>query len=155
MGIFKPKYFIYKTNCVSLFFRLWVVFFNFFSASCASKKPNTLDFHGVKTALNLLRSELDRISSYNKSILINSENMFPLVNYEKGKPFNPLKSLKNEISYLKNGKILLPPGDYIIPVMTYCMDSTVISPNGYNYILTQYHGERSEVKSIVNVQLGL
>jgi hypothetical protein len=67
-----------------------------------------------------------------------------------GEPFKP--NLNSRIEYDDSGNLLLAPGDYLIPVMTYCMNSEGISPDGHSYFLSQMKGSRAQIIRDLNLK---
>lgn len=67
-----------------------------------------------------------------------------------GLPFKPNFNLR--IDFDEKGNLLLAPGDYLIPVMTYCMNSEGMSPDGHSYLLSQMKGARSQVIRELNLK---
>lgn len=148
----------YKAQLLKKIFRLQILLllnFVILLNSCTTGSVNTVDDLAIKSALQLVQPEIDQLILNQKPIVISDRERFPIVADQNSKPFNPQISFQNKISYKKDGTVLVPPGDYIIPVMTYCMYSSGSSPNGYNYILNQYRGERAEIiKSLNSRALG-
>lgn len=102
------------------------------------------------TALDLVKKEFDKIISLHSPIVISPGDRFQFQEDDKNNPFNPRASFKKKIFYNIDGKIFLPPGDYVIPVMTYCMNSSGSSPDKFNYILAQFSGERALIIRTLN-----
>lgn len=50
---------------------------------------------------------------------------------------------------------MLPPGDYIIPVMTYCMNHSGSSPDAHSYTLSKLEGSRSQIIRELNLMAPL
>jgi hypothetical protein len=50
-----------------------------------------------------------------------------------------------EIKYNTQGEMLLQPGDYIIPVMTFCLKHNADSPSGYIYTLNKLQGSSNHI----------
>lgn len=46
---------------------------------------------------------------------------------------------------------MLPPGDYIIPVMTYCMNHSGASPDAHSYTLSKLEGRRAQTIRELNL----
>lgn len=50
---------------------------------------------------------------------------------------------------------MLPPGDYIIPVMTYCMNHSGSSPDAHSYTLSKLEGSRAQIIRELNLMAPL
>lgn len=78
------------------------------------------------------------------------KSSFPTFGQLPGSIFKP--NFKLRISYDKFGNLQLAPGDYIIPVMTYCMQSSGSSPDGHIYTLSQMQGRRARMLRDLNMR---
>ena len=60
----------------------------------------------------------------------------------------------NQTSFRMNesGNFLLSPGDYSIPVMTYCMNSSSSSPAGHAYTLSRIEGKLAPIIRKINLK---
>jgi len=79
-------------------------------------------------------------------------NPYPTIHKLPGPSFDLSRINQNEITYDKSGNLLLSPGDYIIPVMTYCMKQSGESPNGHIYTLSKISGKRSHIIRELNLK---
>jgi hypothetical protein len=57
---------------------------------------------------------------------------------------------KKTITFTKEGNLNLSSGDYVIPVMTYCMRSSGSSPDGHRYTLGKLTGQMADIISSLN-----
>ena len=71
-------------------------------------------------------------------------NEFTTVNILPGNPFSRVIR-RQQIEYAKTGEMLLSSGDYIIPVMTFCLDRHASSPSGFLYNLSTLQGSRRQI----------
>lgn len=79
-------------------------------------------------------------------------NPYP-TNQELPEPSFDLSRInQTEMTYDKSGNLLLSPGDYIIPVMTYCMKQSGESPNGHIYSLSKISGKRAHIIRELNLK---
>ncbi len=74
---------------------------------------------------------------------------FPLA--EKTLLFDSKKIKNQNIDFDFNGNLMLPPGDYIIPVMTYCMNHSGSSPDAHSYTLSRLEGSRARIIRELNL----
>ncbi|MDO9183658.1 MAG: hypothetical protein Q7U04_14685, partial [Bacteriovorax sp.] len=61
------------------------------------------------------------------------------------------KKIRNNIDFDLNGNLMLPPGDYTIPVMTYCMKHSGASPDAHLYTLSKLEGSRAQIIRELNL----
>jgi hypothetical protein len=123
--------------------------------TACSSLPNRSDVNSLaaKAALHAAQPALEKIFFAEAPILPASQSRFPLVNQLPGKnSFNPFPYQKNSISYAPDGTLLLSPGDYLIPVMTYCMKVSGSSPNGHAYALALLQGTRATIIREINMR---
>lgn len=78
------------------------------------------------------------------------KSSFATSSHLPGESFRPNFSLP--VAYDEKGNLLLIPGDYVIPVMTYCMDSQGISEDGHVHTLTQMEGSRAKMIRDLNLR---
>jgi hypothetical protein len=69
-----------------------------------------------------------------------------------GAAYNEKNANQSSFRMDDSGLFLLSPGDYSIPVMTYCMKSSKSSPKGHRYILDQIKGKLSPVIKKINLR---
>jgi hypothetical protein len=121
--------------------------------SCSSlpHKPNLNDL-AARATLKSAQPALEKVFFSQAPILPPSQSGFPLVDQLTGKgDFKPFPYQKNSISYTQDGTLLLSPGDYIIPVMTYCMNVGGTNPSGYAYALASLQGSRAQIIREINM----
>lgn len=70
---------------------------------------------------------------------------------EKTLLFDSGKIRNKNIDFDFNGNLTLPPGDYIIPVMTYCMNHRGSSPDAHSYTLSRLEGTRAQIIRELNL----
>ena len=122
------------------------------SCSSISGKTRVISL-AEKAALKVAQPELEKIFLAESPILPSSRSQFPLVNLLPGKSdFKPLQYKKSSLAYAADGTILLTPGDYNIPVITYCMKSNGASPPGHTYALSLLQGTRAKVIRELNMK---
>jgi hypothetical protein len=133
------------------------IYFSFATAllSSCSSLPNRSDANSLatKAALQAARPTLEKTFFAESPILPASQSRFPFIDQLPGKAdFNPFPYQKKSISYDSDGTLLLSPGDYSIPVMTYCMNIGGMSPAGYTYALASLQGTRAQVIREINIK---
>ena len=52
-----------------------------------------------------------------------------------------------------DGSVMLPPGDYVVPVHLYCMKAMASSPSGHCYALAPLKGKMADVITILNARV--
>jgi hypothetical protein len=57
-----------------------------------------------------------------------------------------------EIKYNDQGEMLLQPGDYVVPVMTFCLKHNADSPRGYIYTLNKMQGSAAQIIRQLNLR---
>lgn len=63
------------------------------------------------------------------------------------------KKIKNKnIDFDVNENLMLLPGDYIFPVMTYCMNHSGSSPDAHSYTLSKLEGSRAQIIRELNLK---
>jgi len=130
------------------------VFLSILLVSCSSlpqqSNPNALV---SDASLKALKPIIEKIFTEEAPILPVSLSQFPLVNQLPGRDtFTPYLYRKNSIADTPNGALLLSPGDYSIPVMTYCMKVTGASPPGFSYVLASLKGSRANIIREINLK---
>ncbi len=122
--------------------------------SCASA-PKPFDPYDLATraAIKIAQPELEKIFSAQAPILPSSRGLFKTVDQLPGQKFDPQSSFKKSILYDARGNLSLLPGDYIIPVITYCMKSNGASPAGHQYTLAQLQGSRAHIIRELNLKI--
>jgi len=94
---------------------------------------------------------LEKILSQEGSINSPDRSTFPLVQNLPGNPFVDRKTIRSLFTYDSKGHLVLSPGDYVFPVMTYCMNSSASSPAGHIYSLSKLEGKRSKIIRELNL----
>jgi hypothetical protein len=79
-------------------------------------------------------------------------NPYTIIQKLHGPFFDLNKINQNEMTYDESGNLLLSPGDYVIPVMTYCMVQSGKSPNGHIYSLSKTTGKRAHIIRELNLK---
>lgn len=77
---------------------------------------------------------------------------YPIVREIAGATYNEKIANQNSLSTDDSGTFLFSPGDYSIPVMTYCMKSSSSSPVGHSYTLDQMKGKLSPIIKKLNLK---
>lgn len=99
------------------------------------------------------------IESQIKDFVLNNAPLLPAI----ANPYSTTEKLPNgdfkpdlknqpEIKYNVNGEMLLQPGDYTIPVMTFCLRHNASSPGGYIYTLNQLQGKSAKIIKQLNLK---
>lgn len=101
---------------------------------CASAQQTVED-----AAFLAARPILEKIFFSEAPITPSSRELYPTVKVLSGKPFNPRQNFNNRLN-LSRGALTLSPGDYVVPVMTYCMQSGGSSPTAHKYALGKLSG---------------
>jgi hypothetical protein len=65
--------------------------------------------------------------------------------------FDSKKIRNKNVVFDLNGNLMLPPGDYTIPVMTYCMKHSGASPDAHLYTLSKLEGSRAQIIRELNL----
>lgn len=92
-----------------------------------------------RAALLAAKPVLEKIFDAGAPIAPSNRELFPIIQTLPGQPFDPKKSFGNHQHFSK-GTVALPPGDYIIPVISYCMKSSGSSPSAHRYQLGKLSG---------------
>ena len=77
---------------------------------------------------------------------------YPTTKSIQGPSYNEKDSNQTSFSINNSGTFLLSPGDYSIPVMTYCMKSSSSSPEGHSYTLDQMKGKLGPIIKKLNLK---
>jgi hypothetical protein len=118
-------------------------------SSCAQLFTN---HDGTKDlVLQKVRTSIEKIFDQENSINSPGRNTYPLVQKHPGDTFVPHQTIRSVFSYDSKGRLLLAPGDYTFPVMTYCMKSSASSPAGHIYSLSQLTGKRAKMIRDLNL----
>lgn len=135
MGVTKKKV---KTKAVPWAFVTLSVFLLF---GCASTQIGVEDV-AKKAALLAVRPVLEKIFFAEAPIAPSARELYPRVKQLPGKPFDPRQYFGNRLN-LSHGVLKLSSGDYVVPVMTYCMQSGGSSPTAHQYSLGKLIGKRA------------
>jgi len=118
-------------------------------SSCAQLLTN---HDGTKDlVLQKVRPSLEKIFDQENPINSLGRNTYPIVQKLPGDTFVPRQTIRSLFTYHSDGRLLLAPGDYTFPVMTYCMKSSASSPAGHIYSLSQLTGKRAKIIRDLNL----
>lgn len=95
---------------------------------------------------------MEKVFQKDAPVLSPELNPYPTIQKLPGSSFNLSGINQNEMTYDKSGNLLLSPGDYIIPVMTYCMKQSGESPDRHIYSLSKMTGKRAHIISELNLK---
>lgn len=118
--------------------------------SSCSQLPTSRD-EAKELVLQKVRPGLEKILQQENPIDSSERSTYPLVQKLPGKSFDPRKTIRSVFNYDSKGQFLLSSGDYIFPVMTYCMKSSASSPAGHIYSLSQLIGKRAKIIRELNL----
>ena len=99
-----------------------------------------------------MRPQIEAVFNEAAPIALVNRSSYPLIQKLHGSSFELKKVIKGELTYDFKGNLLLLPGDYVIPVMTYCMKQGGTSPNGHIYSLSKLEGTRSGMIRELNLR---
>lgn len=107
------------------------------SCSQLSLDNNDIKNEAVKLLIKSLKPQIE--SAFNEAAPITQveRSSYPKVLKLPGNSFDPKNNINRELVYDSTGNLLLSPGDYVIPVMTYCMKQAGSSPSGHVYSLSK------------------
>jgi len=118
-------------------------------SSCA-QLPTSHD--GTKDlVIQKVRPAVEKILAQENPINPPERNTYPLVQKLPGDPFVPRQTIRSLFTYNSGSRLLLAPGDYTFPVMTYCMKSSASSPAGHIYSLSPLTGKRAKIIRDLNL----
>lgn len=103
-------------------------------------------------ANKILEAQIKDFVLNNAPLLPAATNPFPMTTQLPNGDFKPDLKNQPEIKYNDQGEMLLQPGDYIIPVMTFCLKYNADSPSGYIYTLNQLQGSSAEIIRQLNLK---
>ena len=118
--------------------------------SSCSQLPTTRD-EAKELALQKMRPRLEKILSQESPIDPPERSTYPLVQKLPGNPFIARQTIRSTFTYNSKGYLNLSSGDYVFPVMTYCMNSSASSPAGHIYSLSQLTGKRAKIIRKLNL----
>ncbi|MGE3609706.1 MAG: hypothetical protein AB7I27_09000 [Bacteriovoracaceae bacterium] len=101
--------------------------------------------------LNKVSPQLEKILLQGNPINPPKWSTYPIVQNLPDNSFDPRKTIKSLFTYDSKGRLVLLPGDYTFPVMTYCMSSEAQSPAGHIYSLSKLGGKRAKVIRELNL----
>lgn len=120
-------------------------------SSCSTLNSNTNPKEvTTQAAIESGRIELEKIFSQNSPLKNPASSRFPIHQTLPGALFKP--SFDQRINFDEKGNLQLKPGDYIIPVMTYCLWSSGASPSRHLYYLSQLRGTRAALIREINLK---
>jgi hypothetical protein len=118
--------------------------------SSCSQLPANRD-EAKEIVLRKVRPSLEKILSQESPIDPPARSTYPLVQELPGPPFVPRQTIRSLFTYGSKGHLVLSPGDYVLPVMTYCMKSSASSPAGHIYSLSKLEGKRAKIIRELNL----
>lgn len=118
--------------------------------SSCSQLPTSRD-EAKELVLQKLRPGLEKILSQESPIDPPERSHYPLVQKIPGNPFVPRQTIRSLFTYDSKGYLVLSPGDYVFPVVTYCMNSSASSPAGHIYSLSKLEGKRAKIIRELNL----
>ena len=118
--------------------------------SSCSELPKSRD-EAKGLVLQKVMPGLEKILSQESPIDPPAKSAYPLVQKLPGNPFDARKTIRSLFTYDSKGRLVLSPGDYVFPVMTYCMNSSATSPAGHIYSLSQLTGRRAKIIRELNL----
>ena len=101
--------------------------------------------------LQKVRPGLEKIFSEESPIDPPERSTYPLVQKLPGGPFVARQTIRSSFTYDSKGHLILSSGDYVFPVMTYCMKSSASSPSAHVYSLSQLKGKRAKIIRELNL----
>ncbi|NOT77487.1 MAG: hypothetical protein HOP07_00630 [Bacteriovoracaceae bacterium] len=96
-----------------------------------------------KLLIKSFKPQLEIVFNEYAPILPVDRSQYPLTQKLPGPFFDPSRVSRSTLKYDANGNLLLRAGDYVVPVMTYCMKQEGSSPNGHIYSLSKLEGTRA------------
>jgi hypothetical protein len=123
-----------------------------FTSSCALIPEDIIGTITEETARPILKSQLKKIVSDKAPLLPSPNSPFSIISKLPETEFKPNLKTQLEIKYSATGETLLQAGDYIIPVMTFCLQHSVSSPSGHIYTLNQLQGKSAKMIRQINLK---
>jgi len=117
---------------------------------CASTKIS-IENAAERAALLAARPILEKIFYAEAPIAPSNRELYPTVPNLPGQAFEPQKYFNHRLRFSKSTVELLP-GDYRIPVMSYCMKSSGSSPTAHLYQLGKLSGPRAVIIRDLNAK---
>jgi hypothetical protein len=118
--------------------------------SSCSQLPRSRD-EAKELVFQKLRPSLEKILSQESPVDPPERSTYPLVQKLPGSPFVSRQTIRSLFIYDSKGHLVLSPGDYVFPVMTYCMNSSAASPAGHIYSLSKLEGKRAKIIRELNL----
>ena len=126
------------------------LYFVFLLVGCTSPEI-TIEDAAKRAALLAARPVLEKLFYAEAPIAPSNRGLFPIVKILPGGPFSPGKYYGNR-QHFSQGKVELFPGDYVVPVMTYCMKSGGSSPLAHRYQLGKLSGHGARIIHDLNAR---
>jgi hypothetical protein len=105
----------------------------------------------VQSLIKSLKPQLESVFLEEAPVTSPERSSYPSTRELPGSSFSPNKVTQGELLYDANGKLLLSSGDYVIPVMTFCMNPSGKSPDGHIYSLSKLEGKRAAIIRSLNL----
>jgi hypothetical protein len=96
-----------------------------------------------KVLIKTLAPQLEKIFNEAAPVSPPERSSYKLIEKLPGSVFSSKNVTRGNLIYDSNGELLLAPGDYVIPVMTFCMKQSGTSPDGHIYSLSKLEGTRA------------
>jgi hypothetical protein len=106
----------------------------------------------AKIAIKAARPQFEKLYFDQAPILPPETGRFATLDKLPGSQFNPDLIASQNLVYNPDGKILLPEGDFIIPVITFCMNHYGASATAHDYILSKLQGRKSKFLRELNLK---
>jgi hypothetical protein len=98
-----------------------------------------------------LKPQLEKVFLEEAPVASPERSSYPMARELPGSPFSPNMVTRSELIYDANGSLLLLSGDYVFPVITYCMNPGGKSPDGHIYSLSKLEGKRAAIIRSLNL----
>ena len=129
---------------------------NFFLIVCiallssCSQLPKSRD-ETIERVLQKVRPGFEKNLLQESPLNHPEKSTYPLVQKFSGSPFVARETIRSLFTYDSKGHLVLSPGDYVFPVMAYCMNSSASSPAGHIYSLSKLEGKRAKIIRELNL----
>lgn len=131
-------------NFIKKSLQISFLFFIQFLSSCSQfPVDDKVKYDAAKLFIKSLKPQVETIFNEAAPISPAERSSYPLVKTIPGTEFNAAGKVNRKLVYDTNGNLLLSSGDYVIPVMTYCMKQEGSSPSGHIYSLSKLEGTRA------------
>lgn len=94
---------------------------------------------------------LKKLFSQEQSINPPERSTYPPIQKLPGTVFVARQAIRSSFTYDSEGRLILLLGDYVFPVITYCMNSSLSSPSGHRYTLSKMEGKRAKIIRELNL----